>query len=70
MLNLIWLVNWHMINTSMNLDVALSMQVLCSSPLYSKGTMTKPIASGMAKMKERIQMETISMAVIKGIPIP
>lgn len=54
----------------MNLDVALSIQVLCWAPLYSKGTMTKPIASGMARIKERIQMETISMAVIKGIPIP
>ena len=28
------------------------------------------MASGMAKIKERIQMETISMAVTKGIPIP
>lgn len=56
--------------TSMNFDVALSIQVLCCSPLYSKGTMTKPMASGMARIKERIQMETISMAVIKGIPIP
>lgn len=54
----------------MNFDVALSIQVLCCSPLYSKGTMTKPIASGIARIKERIQMETISMAVIKGIPIP
>ena len=58
------------IHTSMNFDVALSIQVLCCAPLYSKGTMTKPMASGMAKIKERIQMETISMAVTKGIPIP
>ena len=28
------------------------------------------MASGMARIKERIQMETISMAVTKGIPIP
>lgn len=59
-----------MTSTSMNLDVALSMQVLCCFPLYSKGTMTKPIASGMAKIKDRTQMDTISMAVTKGIPIP
>ena len=37
---------------------------------YSKGTMSKPTASGIARMSDSTQMVTISMIVSRGMPTP
>ena len=54
----------------MKSPLGLSMQVTMDMLPYSKGTMSKPTASGIARMSDSTQMVTISMIVSRGMPTP
>lgn len=47
-----------------------SMQVVILTFLYSKLTISKPMASGTASTMESSQIPTISPAVTVGMPVP